>query len=218
MVDKSLFDAILLGLDDFNRRQEERDQSEYDGILGMVPDWFPLRDKNRFTEIRNYLLNEYSFEIVSMWLKHWMDDSSAGIEVIERTNPVTGEVLKISKRIPDPRANVPVDVQDSINTLAFFWRCAALGEKNGLKSLDKQFSEMLPDADKGKRETYDKRKESFERWEKTIPDINRVKTKNDIHIGLKVFDPENWNIRFSSFQRDFWQPYTKERSELKRKR
>ncbi len=64
---------------------------------------------------------------------------------------------------------------------------------------------------------YEKRKISFEVWKATVPDLDKL-TKKKIHENLLRHDKKEklWDVKFSSFNRQFWGKYINEHPKLKR--
>ena len=115
-------DCLMTEMDKTMKGHSPRSDAEYDGVLGLPPDWIPLTIRGEFEVARNRILDcGYEPETVCTWIQ----------ERIAIRDATTANSPK-SHYI---RPGIPATIWNDIGTLAWIWEARQLGEEKGLALL-----------------------------------------------------------------------------------
>ena len=130
-----------------NEEWEKRNNTPYDGVMGILLDWVPERDKNRFYYERNLLLNNYRHEQVLELLDLWPKYNKEQLDVsqrikIELDKKKVIEDLDIIKKVQSLDdsifAQMHRELVQAIEYLAFLKQAVDAGEEEGVRMLGGQ--------------------------------------------------------------------------------
>jgi len=162
---------------------ESRFRQSYDGLLGMVPEWFPEEKKRCFFTARENLLNyenKYS---------------------VDRLREMINSLCRIQQAGESGSYPLPAEIRDYITELSFYQFCAELEDiEVGLNILGGKDAVIIYNLNKGVNKSRENRKRRKSKYaDKLLQDCLKVKRQNP-HWKLgavrkNVADDNNCSLR-----------------------
>jgi len=191
--EKSFSKGMQKAVGDAVKKIEPLKTHEYDGVLGILPDWVPEPDKRRFYAARSALLEEYS------------------IKEIYRFMRVQGGFLS--------GPNMTPEVEGKIDTLNDIKNLVNLGENKALKIIlgkerfghQSRGKKTLNSAKKGHVATHGSKQEKQKRWKTYQIELNSLHAKkpNLSYASLCINIANKFGVTQKTIQRRTANPIKK---------
>jgi hypothetical protein len=196
--EKSFSKGVQKTVRDALKKIEPLKTHEYDGVLGMLPDWVPEPEKRKFYTARTDLFEEYSTKEI-----HRLMDS--------QTKRLRGGFLL--------GPNMTPKIEGKIDTLNYIKKLVSLGENKALKIIlgkerfehQSRGKKTLNSAKMGHVATHGTKQEKKERWGEYQIEVNalHVKKPNLNYASLCMNIANKFGVSEKTIQRRTTNPLKK---------
>jgi len=115
----------------------------YDGVMGILSEWVPERDQNRFYDARNLLLNNYRhdqvLELLDLWpryIKDKLDIQQHINKKLDHKEEVEDLVIKKIRKVDDsPFTQMHRELEQAIDFMFLIKQATDAGPMQGIKML-----------------------------------------------------------------------------------